>query len=136
MAEQDNVEILLRDKLKPSIVRTLVPLIIAGLSYVGLSNFIDETVLTALVSQLLSLAYYTLARVLETKNSKWSVLLGSKSVPSYGDDGGEQSNPDPAIEDQGSIEQQEIPEIIQESNQDISSISDEKFINEFILGQE
>jgi len=135
MAEQSNVEILLRDKLKPSIVRTLVPLIIAGLSYVGLSNFIDETVLTALVSQLLSLAYYTLARVLETKNSKWSVLLGSKSVPSYGDGKGEQSNPDLVIEEHGPMDQ-EISEIIQESNQGVSSGSDEKFINEFILGQE
>ena len=135
MAEQDNVEILLRDKLKPSIVRTLVPLIIAGLSYVGLSNFIDETVLTTLVSQLLSLAYYTLARVLETKNSKWSVLLGSKSVPSYGDGKSEQSNPDLVIEDRGPTDQ-EIPEVIQESNQGVSSALDEKFINEFILGQE
>jgi len=135
MAEQDNVEILLRDKLKPSIVRTLVPLIIAGLSYVGLSNFIDETVLTALVSQLLSLAYYTLARVLETKNSKWSVLLGSKSVPSYGDGKSEQSNHDLVIEDRGPTDQ-EIPEVIQESNQGVSSALDEKFINEFILGQE
>ncbi len=135
MAEQSNVEILLRDKLKPSIVRTLVPLIIAGLSYVGLSNFIDETVLSALVSQLLSLAYYTLARVLETKNSKWSVLLGSKSVPSYGDGKSEQSNPDLAIEEREPTDQ-EIPEIIQESNQGVSSASDEKFINEFILGQE
>lgn len=135
MSEQNgDIKALLRDKLKPSIVRTLVPLIIAGLSYVGLSNFIDETVLSALVSQFLSLAYYTLARVLETKNSKWSVLLGSKSVPSYEDD-----QPDPS--DETEVEQvepidQEIPEATQESNQDVSLNSDEKFINEFILGQE
>ena len=133
MAEQSNVEILLRDKLKPSIVRTLVPLIIAGLSYVGLSNFIDETVLTALVSQLLSLAYYTLARVLETKNSKWSVLLGSKSVPSYED--GQPSSATSGTEVEQAIDQETL-EITQESNQDVSLNSNEKFINEFILGQE
>lgn len=133
MAEQSNVEILLRDKLKPSIVRTLVPLIIAGLSYVGLSNFIDETVLTALVSQLLSLAYYTLARVLETKNSKWSVLLGSKSVPSYED--GQPSSATSGTEVEQAIDQETL-EITQESNQDFSLNSNEKFINEFILGQE
>jgi len=133
MAEQSNVEILLRDKLKPSIVRTLVPLIIAGLSYVGLSNFIDETVLTALVSQLLSLAYYTLARVLETKNSKWSVLLGSKSVPSYED--GQPSSATSGTEVEQAIDQETL-EITQESNQDVSLNSNETFINEFILGQE
>ncbi len=135
MSEQNgDIKVLLRDKLKPSIVRTLVPLIIAGLSYVGLSNFIDETVLSALVSQLLSLAYYTLARVLETKNSKWSVLLGSKSVPSY-QDGKDDSSDETEVEQVEPIDQ-EIPEVTQESNQDVSLNSDEKFINEFILGQE
>lgn len=134
MSEQNgDIKVLLRDKLKPSIVRTLVPLIIAGLSYVGLSNFIDETVLSALVSQLLSLAYYTLARVLETKNSKWSVLLGSKSVPSYED--GQPSSATSGTEVEQAIDQETL-EITQESNQDVSLNSDEKFINEFILGQE
>jgi len=134
MSEQNgDIKVLLRDKLKPSIVRTLVPLIIAGLSYVGLSNFIDETVLSALVSQLLSLAYYTLARVLETKNSKWSVLLGSKSVPSYED--GQPSSATSGTEVEQAIDQETL-EITQESNQDFSLNSNEKFINEFILGQE
>jgi hypothetical protein len=72
----------------PSVIRTLVPIIVAQLSAFLLGKGIDagayQELITQVVGGLIAAAYYTIARVLETRFSKvWGWLLGLPKQPTY-----------------------------------------------------
>ena len=139
MSNDFSVENKLKE-LKPSITRTLVPIVMALAAYLGLSKFIDVETLTFLISSLLSILYYSIARFLEIKNSKWSILLGSKSIPSYS--GGviiEKVTPteDNVIDDDEETPIVQVQEIEEKETIKVNRLeSEQDFINDFILGQE
>lgn len=139
MSNDFSVENKLKE-LKPSITRTLVPIVMALAAYLGLSKFIDVETLTFLISSLLSILYYSIARFLEIKNSKWSILLGSKSIPSYsGRVIVEEVTPieDDVIDDEEETPVVQVQEIEEKETIKVNRLeSEQDFINDFILGQE
>lgn len=139
MSNDFSVENKLKE-LKPSITRTLVPIVMALAAYLGLSKFIDVETLTFLISSLLSILYYSIARFLEIKNSKWSILLGSKSIPSYsGRVVTEEvtSTEDDVIDDEEEAPIVQVQEIEEKETIKVNRLeSEQDFINDFILGQE
>lgn len=139
MSNDFSVENKLKE-LKPSIARTLVPIVMALAAYLGLSEFIDVETLTFLISSLLSILYYSIARFLEIKNSKWSILLGSKSMPSYsGRVITEEVTPieDDIIDDEEEAPVVQVQEIEEKETIKVNRLeSEQDFINDFILGQE
>lgn len=139
MSNDFSVENKLKE-LKPSITRTLVPIVMALAAYLGLSKFIDVETLTFLISSLLSILYYSIARFLEIKNSKWSILLGSKSMPSYsGRVIVEEVTPieDDVIDDEEEAPVVQVQEIEEKETIKVNRLeSEQDFINDFILGQE
>lgn len=139
MSNDFSVENKLKE-LKPSITRTLVPIVMALAAYLGLSKFIDVETLTFLISSLLSILYYSIARFLEIKNSKWSILLGSKSIPSYsGRVVTEEVTPteDDIIDDEEEAPIVQVQEIEEKETIKVNRLeSEQDFINDFILGQE
>ncbi len=139
MSNDFSVENKLKE-LKPSITRTLVPIVMALAAYLGLSKFIDVETLTFLISSLLSILYYSIARFLEIKNSKWSILLGSKSIPSYsGRVIVEEVTPieDDVIDDEEEAPVVQVQEIEEKETIKVNRLeSEQDFINDFILGQE
>lgn len=139
MSNDFSVENKLKE-LKPSITRTLVPIVMALAAYLGLSKFIDVETLTFLISSLLSILYYSIARFLEIKNSKWSILLGSKSIPSYsGRVVAEEVAPteDDIIDDEEEAPIVQVQEIEEKETIKVNRLeSEQDFINDFILGQE
>ena len=138
MSNDFSVENKLKE-LKPSITRTLVPIVMALAAYLGLSKFIDVETLTFLISSLLSILYYSIARFLEIKNSKWSILLGSKSIPSYsGRVIVEEVTPieDDVIDDEEEAPVVQVQEIEEKETIKVNRLeSEQDFINDFILGQ-
>lgn len=73
--------------MRPSIVRTVVPMVVGGLASVLLTMGIEtpEAVqewLGEVLTLLLGAAYYALARWLESRGITWP-LLGSRSQPTY-----------------------------------------------------
>ncbi len=130
-------------ELKPSIVRTLVPIVMALAAYLGLSKFIDTETLSFIISSVITLLYYSIARFLEIKNSKWSVLLGSKSIPNYSgtasavqdvyisEDAPSEDAEDSELET-ALVDVQEIKEVTKPNRLE----TEQEFINDFILGQE
>jgi hypothetical protein len=98
------------DTLKPSIIRTLVPLavgaIVAGLAYIGLP--IDKAgqdglaaFLAQVIGWLVSALYYIVVRWLEQNRPKFGWLLGlAKSPDSYSND---QTIPGEVVADHGII---------------------------------
>ena len=71
----------------PSLVRTVVPLVVGFLitQALRLGWHLDEATATDAVTAVLSAAYYALARLLETKlGPRWGWLLGYASAPLYG----------------------------------------------------
>lgn len=73
-----------------SIVRTLIPLLVAAVvtyaAKVGLD--VDSAALSSLLGGVVGSAYYIVVRLIETKFPKFTWLLGSSAQPNgYSDDG-------------------------------------------------
>lgn len=73
----------MNNTLLPSIIRTFVPIIVGLLSTLALRYGLDLDIdaFTELITALISLGYYAIARVLERKYPNLSILLGSNQQP-------------------------------------------------------
>lgn len=73
-------------ELSPSLIRTLVPMLVGllGTWLVSLGVNIDSTVLAGLVTVAIGWVYYVVIRFLEVfSSSKWGYVLGLKAKPIY-----------------------------------------------------
>lgn len=67
--------------LKASIIRTLTPLIVMGLTSWGVA--IDSARVEAAITAAVGLVFYVVIRVIETKIPKAGWLLGAATQPHY-----------------------------------------------------
>jgi len=67
-----------------SFVRTITPVLVGLFLSFGIGEYVDEVELNAFVSTGATVAYYGVARLLESQNSQFGVLLGSRTQPNYG----------------------------------------------------
>lgn len=70
--------------LPPSIVRTFVPIVINGMTMLGLGKVIENDALWTVSSAVVALGYYVTVRLLEIfVNPKFGTLILSRSRPQY-----------------------------------------------------